>query len=266
MGEADSGERVGPIAMLLFRQGFRPDASQLRRSLISAELPHRIFTPATTAGERVEILREGLTFDLTGLAPGPARPHLPVRYSYGLPKHFPVEPLEAVHLLPGPHLRVGSAQLLPVVRVAAGLLADLAQLSGLVAISWAAAENIVGPQFFARSIRGWRHGGPFPTFSLVSLSRCNNRTITSEGLRGLIGCELRFSPRQGQGQEQEQGAETAFKQAVRLVDWVVMQGRARSCIARLPLVGPVQFDVAPYGELHAVALRDWPAQVGGMSG
>ena len=250
MDDANGGDRVCPIAMLLFRQGHRPDAAALLQCLAGAEFAHRVVAPLMNGGGRAEILREGLTFDVTGLTPGPAQSHLPVRYSYGLPAHFPDERLEAVHLLPGPHLQVGAVQLLPVVQVAAGLLADLAELPGLVAISWGVAENIVCPQFFARSVRGWRHGGIFPAFALTSLSHCNDRSIVSEGLTGLIGCELRFLPSRGQG------ADVGLKQAVRLVDWLVQQGQARPCIVRLSVVGTVQFSLSPYGELHAVALPD----------
>ncbi len=250
MSEPDSDGTAGPIAMLLFRQGFRPDAAAVLQWLAGAAVAHRITTSMNTPLGQAEILREGLTFDLVGLSPGAAQAHLPVRHSYGLPEDFPSEPLEAIHLRPGPHLCVGGVQLLPVVQVAAGLLADLAELPGLAAISWTAAENAMCPQSFARSIRVWRQGGVFPAFSLVSLSHCRDGTVLSEGLRGLIGCELRLSPRPGQE------GEVALKQAVRLVDWLVLQGAARACMVRLPGVGGVQFELAPYGELRATLLAD----------
>lgn len=250
MSEPDSDATAGPIAMLLFRKGFRPDPAALLQWLAAAEVLHLITAPAIAPPGQAEILREGLTFELTGLSPAVAQAHLPVRHSYGLPEDFPGQPLEAIHLRPGPHLCVGGLLLLPVVRVAAGLLADLAELPGLVAISWTAAENVVCPQSFARSIRAWQQGGAYPAFSLVSLSHCRDGTVLSEGLRGLVGRELRLTPRLGQE------GDVALKQAVRLVDWLVMQGPAHAYMSRLPGVGKVQFELTSYGELHAAIQPD----------
>ena len=71
-----------------------------------------------------EILRDGMTYDLTGVAPGPAETMTPIRHRYGLEDVIDVSEFEALALRPGPHL-VAGAHSLPVVRTMAGIGAAL---------------------------------------------------------------------------------------------------------------------------------------------
>ena len=114
------------------------------------------------------MLVNGLTFDLHGLAPGPAADPPPRRHEFGLPADFYEGPLEAVTLQPGPHLAEG-ARMAPVVRALAGLAAQLSALPGVRAVAWQPALTWCAPQPFRDSVTRWLEGGVFPGLSLAAL-------------------------------------------------------------------------------------------------
>lgn len=239
-GEGNDG-RV-QLASLLFESGRRPDidaiAALTDKSGFSISM-----RPDPSAGW-AELLRDGLTFDIAGLA-GASSAALPeTRHRYGIAPGFAIESLEAVSLTPGPHL-AGAEHLLPVVRVATALVLELAALPGLAAISWLPAANLLSPESFARSARGWVEGGPFAAFALASLTKLPGGIIASQGLRFLIGQEFRLEPGAG-GQAPE------ISTAIRLLDWLVAHGRvdAPRDVA-LAGVGPVH--LAPDSQKGLVA-------------
>lgn len=169
----------------------------------------------------LELLASGLTFDLTGLAPGaslalPARRHV-----FGLDGPELPDSLEAVSLVPGPHLAGGGAAI-PVVRVMTGIAARLAQLEGVRAVCWNPAGTCIETALFVRMIGAWLAGGVFPAFGLAALIHGPDGGVHSDGLAFFIGQELRL-----EAGPEETPADTA-KLAVRLIHHLVEEGGLHS--------------------------------------
>ena len=142
----------------------------------------------------LELLRDGLTFDLSGLAPGPASafPALSHRFDLpGLPSH---DDNEAMVLRPGPHLAAGGNSL-PLVRSMLALACDLVRyFDNLVAVCWGPAGSAIGRQFFESVTSAWLDGGPFPALGLTAFVETPDGALQSEGLAFWIGQELRIEP------------------------------------------------------------------------
>lgn len=141
----------------------------------------------------LELLVSGLTFDLTGLAGGgpaamPARAHL-----YGVAPSVAEGPLEAITLMPGPHL-AGGGSMLPVVRMLAWLAAQLAKLPGTRAVAWHPARCWSAPHHFRDVVLRWIEGGVFPGFGLAAITPMADGGLQTEGLALFTGQELRIEP------------------------------------------------------------------------
>lgn len=166
-----------------------------------------------------ELLRDGMTYDLTGLAPAPPIVVPPPRHRYGLEADVDAASLEGAALQPGPHLAAG-ARSIPVVRTMAGIAADLAaQLPGLAAIAWPPARTVVGAEFFASSVAGWLAGGAFPSLGFTAFDDDPQGGMVSEGLAWFTGQELRFA------NDLAKDRAGAARLGVRLVNQLVAQGR-----------------------------------------
>lgn len=207
------------MAVLLFAPGTRPAAADLA-TIAERTGGFSITVSSPDDPGAVEVLRDGLTFDLAALQPAgpavvPAMPH-----AMALPPGFDVAGAEAVTLAPGPHL-AGAAHLMPVVRVTAGLLLQLTMLPGLEAIGWLPARQLASPAWFAESVGIWLEGGPFPALALSALARCDD-ALVSEGLRFLVGQDFALTGRDGVLTQQDTRA------AVRLTDWLVAHGRVET--------------------------------------
>ena len=141
----------------------------------------------------LEVLANGLTFDLAGFAPGIAAPHPPQGHGFGLPAGFQAAGLEALTLQPGPHL-AGGITMPPVVRSLAWVAAILAALPEARAVAWHPARTWCAPQQFRDSVLRWVEGGVFPVFSLAALAPTPDGGMQSEGLALFTGQELRLEP------------------------------------------------------------------------
>jgi hypothetical protein len=166
----------------------------------------------------LELLVNGLTFDLTGLAPGSGAAAPPRRHEFRLPADFYEGPLEAVTLQPGPHL-VEGATMLPVVRSLAALAARLSALPGVHAVAWHPARSWCAPGHFRDSVTRWLDGGVFPGLGLAALMPTADGAMQSEGLALFTGQELRLEP----GVAADPAA--AAKLGLRLMHWLVEHGR-----------------------------------------
>jgi hypothetical protein len=231
------------LAALLFEPGRRPDSAALAD--LAAKGGITVSMQPDPAQGWAELLRDGLTFDIAGLAPAAPAAAPCVRHRYGLPPDHGADGFEAVSLTPGPHL-AGAEHLLPVVRVATALLLELAALPGLAAISWLPAHNLLSPEWFGKSARGWLADGPFAAFALTSLAKTGTGGVASEGLRFLIGQEFRLMTEGAAAPASEMAI------AIRLLDWLVAHGRVdapREVV--LAGVGAVWLDVLPEGEIVA---------------
>lgn len=217
---------------LLFAAGERPDAAAiagLSQSSLGFSISH--LSPGEgLAGEEplwLELVANGLTFEIKGLAGGVPAPPPPVGHRYGLPPDLDGARLRAVTLHPGRHVAAG-ATMPPVLRGLALLAARLAVLPGACAVVWHPARCWSLPSRFRDAVLGWFHGGQFPAYYLAALRETGDGGMQSEGLAVFIGQELRLEPELVIDQAE------AGKLALRLLHWLCEHGRvgdARSVAA-----------------------------------
>ncbi len=180
---------------LLFDAAARPDALAIQALAANARefsISHDP-NPAASLDHWMELLVNGLTFDLKGLAPGAGRAVDVHPHHFDLPHDFIQSAYRAVTLEPGPHLAGGEA-MLPVVRSQLLLALQLSELPGLAAIGWRPARCLSSPGHFRHSITSWLEGGPFPGFGLTALLPVPDGGIQSEGLAFFTGQELLIEP------------------------------------------------------------------------
>ncbi|MEO5597027.1 MAG: hypothetical protein ABIQ66_00260 [Novosphingobium sp.] len=191
--------QTGTALTLMFAPGQRPDAAAVVRV---AALPAEntafsvSFQPKEPEGW-LELLAMGLAYDLTGLSPMTQAPAIPAEHLFGLDRSVLDPRPEAVRIVPGPHLAAGGA-LIPVVRVLAGLGAELARLPGLRAVGWETARSWMAPAYFMSVVRAWLSGGVFPALGLTSLVRGDDEAMTSKGLALFTGFEIELQPLAGE--------------------------------------------------------------------
>ncbi|WP_298167239.1 hypothetical protein [Novosphingobium sp.] len=205
-----------PLAALLFGRDDRPAADAVADLAVGPD-GFSILNARQAPQGQAELLRDGLTFDLAGLAPAPKQDLPAAVHRVALSNDFNCDSLEATSFRVGPHL-AGAEHLLPVLRVAAAILRHLTQLKGLQAIVWRPARIVMSPAWFAEAVGVWLAGGPFPALALTALVR-NQSGIESEGLGFLTGQEFTLHARAG-GPNREDS-----RIAVRLTDWLVTHGR-----------------------------------------
>lgn len=173
---------------------------------------------AAAANTWLELLANGLTFDLAGLAPGPPMDPPPRGYVFGLAEEFEFGRMEAIRLQPGPHLAEGRT-MFPVVRSLAWLAAQLAALPGTRAVAWHSARSWSAPGQYRDSVLRWTDGGVFPGLGLAALAPTPDGGMQSQGLALFTGQELRLEP------ELAQDRAAGAKIALRLMHWLVEHGR-----------------------------------------
>lgn len=206
---------------LLFPAGSRPTAPVLEGVFESLELNGSAARVSHCSGDGdswLEILAGGLTFDLRGIAPAQPGAGCDALHHYGFVDGPPDEPLEAIDLVPGPHVAAGGG-LLPVVRALAGLAANLALNLPLAAVAWHASETWLEPRYFSRAVLSWLGGGTFPAPGLIALLPASGDGISSRGLAHFTGQEIQLAPAPGETQ-----ADT-MKLAARAVDHLVRRGK-----------------------------------------
>ena len=209
-GERSIGEgsAVGSGLILLFDKGKRPDRADLLAAL--SDQPRISISHDPIAVERldpvngaalpndgdidwVELLADGLTFDLLGLRPGPALATPEVGYLFNVQVDRE-EGSEALGLYPGPHIAQG-AHALPIVRTLLGIGAALVRsLGGVNAVCWPPARSAIAPKFFAKTTESWLIGGPFPALGLLGIRFDEQGALRSEGLNFFTDCELWLDP------------------------------------------------------------------------
>lgn len=155
--------------------------------------------PAEPVPERegkvwVELLREGLTFDLRGLAPGPPCAFPVTEYRFDLAQMPDSERHEALQVAPGPHL-AGGERSLPVIRSMLALVRDLTRrFEDLEAIVWEPSRSAIGRRFFESVVTAWLEGGPFPALGLTAFRETADGGLQSVGLDFWVGQELQIEP------------------------------------------------------------------------
>lgn len=166
----------------------------------------------------LELLRDGLTFDLSGLAPGPASAFPALAHRFDLPALPSPQAYEAMVLRPGPHLAEGSGSL-PVMRELLALGCDMVrQFADVEAVGWSPAGAAIGRRYFESVTSAWLDGGPFPALGLTAFTATADHALESVGLAFWIGQELRIEPPLGADRV------AATRLGIRLVNHLVLAG------------------------------------------
>jgi len=224
---------------LLFAPGKRPDRAAIRRfaerhpavalSHDPIDSPPARLVPATgdTAppaesglAEKVwvELLRDGLTFDLRGIVPGPACSVPPAEHLFDIADAPPPSTCEGMRIVPGPHLASG-ARTAPVIRGMIALARDLVHhFDELVAVAWPPAKSAIGRRFYESTVTAWLEGGAFPALGLTAFREAFDGALQSVGLAHWIGQELRIEPPLSSDRV------SATRLGVRLVNQLVLVG------------------------------------------
>ncbi|MEX0341207.1 MAG: hypothetical protein AB3N06_01340 [Erythrobacter sp.] len=209
IAQGDRNEaRIAPGLVLVFGRGSRPDREAVTAALAhhpraaishdpatAAHPPHTVArqNPHTEDDDWLELILDGLTFDLLGLRPGPAIATPEIEYLFNCDVDDRSSG-EAIGLYPGPHIAAG-AHSLPVVRTLLGLGATLTQaLGGIGAVCWPPARSSIAPKFFAKTVEAWLAGGPFPALGMLGMRFDEQVGLLSEGLEFFIGAELSIGP------------------------------------------------------------------------
>lgn len=204
--DTDRINRMGGV-LLLFEGGRRPDTHSIRKLVDKMDYVSISVDPLGNpnieqAGGRVaqeaatwlELLTNGLTFDLVGLSPGTPIDVPLINHRINLPEGFLETTCEAICVMPGPHLS-GGMNSLPVARGMLGLVAGLAvALQPIRAICWPPAAMMMGASFFCANAKSWVNGGPFPAQILTAFRQMSDGGLQSKGMAHFTGQELRIEP------------------------------------------------------------------------
>ncbi len=248
------GGKLDNAVALLFAAGQRPRASDLvahslKQGQFAVTFESEDFAdPAAPGGRQwVELLANGLTFDLSGLAPGPDEVVEAGAHFYGFDQTVDLSGCEVIRLVPGPHLTSGGP-MVPVIRCLAWLAAELSSLEGLQAILWLPARAVSPPAYFREGVTRWISGGAFPGLGLTALVPQEDGTMASEGLALFTGQELVLDRSIAQDRAQ------AAKLAVRLLHWLVETGRIERSQS---LTGPSGEALVLEPDHHESVVRVW---------
>lgn len=201
ISEDSAGNAVG--LHVLFASGKRPDRAAIRDFVLAnraVAISHDPVEP--NAGDQagggsfdwIELLRDGLTFDLAGLSPGPAIAAPAMEHRFGLDHSTGANALESMALVPGVHLAAG-AHTLPVMRVQCALVCDIVRhFDGVEAVAWPPAQSGIGARYFESVTAAWLDGGPFPALGLTAFCENPDGSLQSAGLSYWIGQELQIAP------------------------------------------------------------------------
>ncbi|NBB24590.1 hypothetical protein GVM20_05585 [Porphyrobacter sp. SLTP] len=214
---------------MLFAHGKRPDRDAIRafaarcpavsisHDPIRADAPQaEVLSPKDQ--HWLEMVRDGLTFDLTGLAPGPESPLPELRQRFDLPGLPDLGDHEAMTLRPGPHI-AAAAKSMPVIRTMMALACDLVrQFDDLLAVGWEPAGSVMGRRFFESVTTAWLDSGPFPALGLTAFVEAPDGALHSVGLAFWIDRELRIEPPLSADRV------AATRLAIRLVNHLILMG------------------------------------------
>lgn len=193
--------------LLLFEGGRRLDLQSVRKIVdklgnVSVSLDprntlngHQGDQVSGQSLEWLELLINGMTFDLLGLAPGRAINIPEIRHWADLPDGMFQARFEALCLMPGPHV-AGGANTIPVVRTLFALAAKLAaeMQPYLRMICWPPAALAARPEFFRTHAEIWVDGGSFPSRLLTGYKQMSDGGLQSDGLTFFTGQEIRIEP------------------------------------------------------------------------
>lgn len=173
---------------------------------------------STTDSVWVELLRDGLMFDLSGLSIGDAAEFPTIEHQFDLESIPRPAQYEALQLAPGHHL-TGGDRSIPVVKGLMALARDLVHhFEDIEAIVWPPSSSAIGRRFFESVSTAWLDGGAFPALGLTAFRETIDGALQSVGLDFWIDQELRIEPPLSTDKV------SATRLGVRLVNQLVLLG------------------------------------------
>lgn len=168
----------------------------------------------TDSDDWLELLFDGLTFDLSGLGSRLSTQDIPAnQFDINLSGQ---DSHSRATLRLGPH--IASAMAVPgVVRAQLQLLSHLCDMPGIVAVGWAPADSLMSAGYFKRIVENWLGGGPFPALGITALGRNESKKLHSVGLSYFTGQEIEVPVI-------DKSESSAAKLAVRVIDYLVEYG------------------------------------------
>ena len=233
---------VQPCLFMLFPVGARPSAADVRTALERTASGHVSHDPAereaaVVASNWLELVLDGLTFDLLGLAPGRGLQAPVPRHLIGV-NDADIAGCEAIGIAPGPHL-AGAASAMPVVRAMLRLAASLAsEWTAARATFWLPAASAMRRDTFVAAITGWLHGGPFPALGLVGVTERADGVLATDGLTFFTGQEIMLDA--SLGSDRLAGTHLLIRLIDLMVEQVPLAGELEVSLddgSRLRLVG-----------------------------
>lgn len=214
----DSTATIPMALTLMFAPGQRPGGDAIARlSQRPAENTGFAVTHDGDANDGwVEVLAMGLAYDVVGLKPAPQAHAAAPDHLFGVDSVLAASRLEAVKVTAAPN--IASHGVLPVIRLLAGLGAELARLPGLRAVGWETARSWMAPAYFMSAIRGWLVGGAFPALGLTALDRLGDGSLGTCGLGLFTGYEARIEGLAGEA------VQDTAKLAARAINQLVQNG------------------------------------------
>lgn len=200
-GGQGGGLAVQPCLFMLFPEGRRPTSRDVRGALARVSCGQVSYDPAdseaaVTASDWLELVVDGLTFDVLGLAPGKGLTIPAPRHLFGI-SQAALAGHEAIGLAPGPHI-ASAANALPVVRTLLRLGAALAsEWEAAFAMVWPPAASVMHRAGFSETIGAWLAGGAFPALGLTGVVARGDGALASDGLAFFTGRELVLDPALG---------------------------------------------------------------------
>lgn len=235
---------------LLFRDGYRPGSEDIYRFIDQNQGISISFDPVERPKIRLvasdgkldreadhgthsdsnwlELLSEGLTFDLSGLKPGPHADIPPIEHRFDFDQALTSKLDHAVNIRPGAHI-LEAAGTVPVLKGLLRIARDLIQhFEQVEAVVWPYSESVIGRRFFESTVTAYLEGGAFPALGLVAFHETVDGGLQSIGLSHVTGQELRVEP------ELVSDKLLATRLAVRLINQLVLTGalqRAEEVVA-----------------------------------
>lgn len=187
------GEAIADDLLILFHRNPRPTLEQVRDACDGADIidaaPQPLADPSRGV---VELRRSGLTFDLAGLAPGPAVP-IPDLGGAELDDAIAQEGTRALSLRVGPHIAAGR-RTLAILRAWFTLAQGVGQRLGAEGVCWVPGGVVIGMEGLTRQIDSWEARGDVPVNLLASFRSTIDGALQSHGLHTFTGQELRIEP------------------------------------------------------------------------
>lgn len=196
--ENHRGPAGQPCLLLFFEGDARPTAAQLADAVRMSGIGDAAHDPLRRAQSAavvdwLELVIDGLTFDVLGLMPGRAFSIPPPRHRLGIATERLLE-VETIAIAPGPHV-AAAANAMPVVRTMLRIAAVLARkFESVVAAHWLPAASLVGRDVFLDIVDGWVAGGVFPAPILTGIVERPDGALRSDGFAFFSGQELELEP------------------------------------------------------------------------